>query len=39
MEEAGGEANVRVRLKSRVVEDNAEAHKIPGVTHRHWGGR
>jgi len=38
MEEAGGgEENIRTRLKFRPVEDNAEAHKMLGVTHLHWG--
>jgi hypothetical protein len=38
MEEAGGgEANIRTRLKFRPVMDNAEAHKMLGVTHLHWG--
>ena len=40
MEEAGGgEANIRARLKFRPVEDNAEEHKMLGVTHLHWGRR
>lgn len=40
MEEAGGgEANIRTRLKFQVVEDNAEAHKLLGVTKLHWGKR
>ncbi len=39
-EEAGvGETNIRTRLKFRPVEDNAEAHKMLGVTHLHWGRR
>jgi hypothetical protein len=40
MEEAGGgENNIRTRLKFRTVEDNAEAHKMLGVTNLHWGKR
>ena len=40
MEEAGGgEENIRTRLRFRPVEDNAEAHKMLGVTHLHWGRR
>ncbi len=40
MEEAGGgDANIRTRLKFRPVEDNAEAHKMLGVTNMHWGKR
>ena len=40
MEEAGGgETNIRTRLHFRRVEDNAEAHKLLGVTHLHWGKR
>jgi hypothetical protein len=40
MEEAGGgEANLRTRLKFREVEDNAEAHRMLGVTTLHWGKR
>jgi hypothetical protein len=40
MEEAGGgEENIRTRLNFRPVEDNAEAHKMLGVTHLHWGKR
>ena len=40
MEEAGGgDENIRTRLRFRPVEDNAEAHKLLGVTHLHWGRR
>jgi len=40
MEEAsGGEDNIRTRLMFRPVMDNAEAHKMLGVTHLHWGRR
>ena len=40
MEEAGGgEANVHTRLQFRTVEDNAEAHKLLGITKHHWGRR
>lgn len=40
MEEAGGgEANIRARLQFQAVEDNAEAHKLLGVTKLHWGKR
>ncbi|GJM42552.1 MAG: hypothetical protein DHS20C20_28340 [Ardenticatenaceae bacterium] len=40
MEEAGGgEANIRTRLKFRTVEDNADAHKLLGITKLHWGKR
>lgn len=40
MEEAGGgEANIRTRLQFQVVEDNAKAHKLLGVTKLHWGKR
>ena len=40
MEEAGGGGdNIRTRLNFRVVEDLAEAHKLLGVTHLHWGKR
>jgi hypothetical protein len=40
MEEAGGgEANIHTRLNFRPVEDNAEAHKMLGATHLHWGRR
>ena len=40
MEEAGGgESNIRSRLKFRPVMDNAEAHKMLGVTNLHWGRR
>lgn len=40
MEEAGGgEANIRTRLRFRPVEDNAQAHKMLGVTNLHWGKR
>ena len=38
-ETGGGEANIRARPKSRLVEDDAEAHKMLGVTHLHWGRR
>jgi len=38
MEEAGGgEGNIRARLKFRLVEDCAEAHRILGITKHHWG--
>jgi hypothetical protein len=40
MEEAGGgEANIRTRLRFRPIEDNAEAHRMFGVTYLHWGKR
>jgi len=40
MEEAGGgDENIRTRLKFRSVEDNAEAHKMLGITYLHWGKR
>lgn len=40
MEKAGGgEVYIGVRLKFRPVEDNAEVHKMLGVTHLHWGRR
>ena len=40
MEEAGGgEGNIRTRLQFQIVEDNAEAHKLLGVTKLHWGKR
>ncbi len=40
MEEAGGgETNIRTRLKFHPVMDNAEAHKMFGVTYLHWGKR
>ena len=38
-EAGGGEANIRTRLKFRPVKDNAEAHKMLGVTHLHRGKR
>jgi hypothetical protein len=38
MEEAGGgEDNIRTRLKFQTVEDNAEAHKMLGITKHQWG--
>lgn len=38
MEEAGGgEENLRLRLKFRLVEDCAEAHQILGITQHHTG--
>lgn len=40
MEEAGGgEENIRARLDFRQIEDNAEAHKIIGITKHHFGKR
>jgi len=40
MEEAGGgEENIRARLNFKQIEDNAEAHKILGITKHHWGKR
>ena len=40
MEEAGGgEKNLRDRLAFRPIEDCAEAHKLLGITHLHWGKR
>ena len=40
MEEAGGgEENIRARLNFKQVEDNAEAHKMLGITKHHWGKR
>lgn len=40
MEEAGGgEANIRTRLKFQTVEDNANAHKLLGISKLHWGKR
>ena len=40
MEEAGGgEANIHTRLNFQTIEDNAEAHKMLGVTNLHWGKR
>ncbi len=40
MEEAGGgEENIRTRLQFRTVEDNANAHKLLGVTKHHSGKR
>jgi len=40
MEEAGGgEANIGTRLRFRPVEDNAEAHRMLGVSQLHWGRR
>ncbi len=40
MEEGGGgEANIRTRLQFRTFEDNAEAHKLLGITKFHWGKR
>ena len=40
MEEAGGgEENIKARLSFRQTEDNAEAHKILGITKHHWGKR
>lgn len=38
MEEAGGgEDNIRTRLQFEPVMDSAEAHKMLGVRHLHWG--
>lgn len=40
MEEAGGkEEDIRTRFKFRPVMDNAEAHKMLGVTDLHRGRR
>jgi len=36
-EAGGGQANISTQLKFQPVMDNAEAHKMLGVTHLHWG--
>jgi hypothetical protein len=36
---SGGEAYIRTGLKLRPDENNAEAHKMLGVTHLHWDKR
>ena len=37
MEEAGGgEENIRTRLQFKQIEDNANAHKMLGITKHHW---